>query len=182
VCPCHIIRDRRFGHFRIAFRGRYSPGARTGPEHVSESDERRRWASDLRKLLPSARSGQWATTTVFSSHTPHHRGLETPARPAGPPHQPDLIIPEAPAVVSPLSAGLLTARGFRRTNPPCPTTGTASPRPCLVFVVRVHVLLPTSIRKASRYKDSVPWSLAFRPSLLLLPFHCIARLVPGDRN
>jgi hypothetical protein len=80
--PCHIIRDRRFGHFRIAFRGRYSPGARTGPEHVSESDERRRWASDLRKLVAvRAQRTMGNDDCFFISHTdtPHHRGLETPA-------------------------------------------------------------------------------------------------------
>jgi hypothetical protein len=183
VCPCHIIRDRRFGHFRIAFRGRYSPGARTGPEHVSESDERRRWASDLRKLLPSARSGQWATTTVFSSHTRTHLIIadwrHPPDRPAHP--------------TSRTSSSRRHPPSFRRSPPVClqravsaePTRRARPPGPllhahvsCLWYASTYYCRLRSGRRPGTKIPFHGLWHSA-RLSCCFhsIPFHSIASLV-----
>jgi hypothetical protein len=117
------IRDRRFGHFRIVFHGRYSPSARDPNTYRRATSGAGGpviyggWSPAPIRAQRTMDNDCFFISTHLSSRPGGTRG---PARPDHPTTrlsvhasarscQPDLIIQEAPAVVSPLSAGLPAA-------------------------------------------------------------------------
>jgi hypothetical protein len=214
-CSCHMrtnepqawsqrvvsgIRDRRFGHFRIVFHGRYSPSARDPNAYRRATSGAGGpviyggWSPAPIRAQRTMDNDCFFISTHLSSRPGGTRG---PARPDHPTTrlsvhasarscQPDLIIQEAPAVVSPLSAGLpaaVSAEPTRRARqrPPssCPPLFHAHVS-CLSCVPGPGGTHLPEFKKNAVHVPATDGNVRYRRQTPR-PFHCIARLVSGSK-